>query len=83
VLYTDGVIEAMNASGDEYGQDRFLNLLQTGAAARPDDLIQTILTDIKDFTRGHPQHDDITLVTIRRVREGVEAQPVEGQRQTG
>jgi sigma-B regulation protein RsbU (phosphoserine phosphatase) len=83
VLYTDGVIEAMNAAGEEYGQDRFLNLLQAKSVPSAQEVIQMILGDINDFTHGIPQHDDITLVAIRRRREAEVIEAPVGQRQTG
>lgn len=83
VLYTDGVIEAMNERGEEYGQERFFGVLQTAAAEGASALIQTLLADITDFTRGIPQHDDITLVTLRRRRSARVLEAPVLERQTG
>jgi sigma-B regulation protein RsbU (phosphoserine phosphatase) len=69
VLYTDGVVEAMNEAGDEYGQERFHNVIQCGADGRASEFIDALLADIQDFTHGIPQHDDITIVTLRRQGE--------------
>jgi sigma-B regulation protein RsbU (phosphoserine phosphatase) len=67
VLYTDGVVEAMNGEGEEYGQERFFSVLQRGATAPADSLIDDLLGDIEEFTGGIPQHDDITLIALRRL----------------
>jgi sigma-B regulation protein RsbU (phosphoserine phosphatase) len=83
VLYTDGVIEAMNEDSEEYGQERFLNLLQRSPATGADPLIERLLADIQDFTHGIPQHDDITLVALRRVTQAAESEDPVRQTQTG
>lgn len=65
LLYTDGVPEAMNASAEEYGLDRFHNVLLKHAEEPSETVVTSLLEDILRFTRGIPQHDDITLVVIR------------------
>lgn len=65
VMYTDGVIEAMDAAENEYGQQRFFNLIAANHGHTPQEIIETTLADIGTFTKGHPQHDDITMVAIR------------------
>lgn len=65
LLYTDGVSEAMNGSGEEYGLDRFSEVLKGCRGAVPGAMIDTILDDIRSFTAGIAQHDDITLVVLR------------------
>jgi len=65
VLYTDGVIEAMDERGQEYGQERFLEMLRTHADAPAEDLLHTLVTDVRHFARGGRQSDDITLVVLK------------------
>jgi sigma-B regulation protein RsbU (phosphoserine phosphatase) len=76
MLYTDGVVEAMNPTQDEYGQQRFHDVLLQSRHQHPDNVIQTLLTDIEKFTMGHPQHDDITVVSLRMVGSTADFQPV-------
>ena len=64
-LYTDGVVEAMDAEEEEYGQKRFFDFLASHRALPPQEIIEKCLADIREFTRGHPQHDDITMISIR------------------
>lgn len=66
VLYTDGVVEAMNVASEEYGAERFLACLQRHAHQTCDKLIDALSRDINRFSGGIAQHDDITLVVIRR-----------------
>jgi sigma-B regulation protein RsbU (phosphoserine phosphatase) len=65
VLYTDGVVEAMDQRTNEYGQRRFFDFLSTHRELSPKEMIESAVGDIRVFTHGLPQHDDITLVAIR------------------
>jgi sigma-B regulation protein RsbU (phosphoserine phosphatase) len=46
VIFTDGVVEAVNGRDEEYGEQRVLNVLQAGVAATPDELLRRILSDL-------------------------------------
>jgi len=67
VLYTDGVNEAQNASGEEYGIDRLTRHLALNPALKTSDLIGACLRDLRAFRSGAPQGDDVTLMAVRRV----------------
>ena len=64
VLFSDGVSEAMNANGEEYGDDRLLECLTgaTGSACEP--CLQEIFASVERFTAGAPQHDDVTAMVV-------------------
>jgi serine phosphatase RsbU (regulator of sigma subunit) len=66
VLYTDGVTEAFNDRGDEFGERRLVDSLRRHRAHRPQALLDAILADVNQFS-PHEQHDDITLVVARCV----------------
>ncbi len=62
-LYTDGVTEARNKKGQEYGYDGIkLSLQNPQSCAKA--YTQAILDDLKTFTKDAPQHDDITALTL-------------------
>ena len=61
ILYTDGIVEAMNGREELYGYERFEKLLRNGPAD-PEALKTAIITDVNKFTGLSPQHDDMTLV---------------------
>src|SRR5206468_51657 len=68
VLYTDGAVEAADPSGQEFGLDRLVRFLQPRSDM--DDLstlIDDTLAEVRGWTRGSPQQDDITLVIARAV----------------
>lgn len=65
VIYTDGITEAMNKAGDQYGNDRLIEFIKTNSELHPDEFTSKIDADINRFTSGAPQYDDITLVVIK------------------
>jgi serine phosphatase RsbU (regulator of sigma subunit) len=65
VLYTDGVVEAINAAGEMYGFDRFLETVGSGRHLSADALLETLLEDVSRFAGGAEQHDDITVVVAK------------------
>ena len=64
VIFSDGVSEAMNAAGEEYGDERLLECLagMSGTGCQP--RLQEIFTAVEQFTAGAPQHDDITAMVV-------------------
>lgn len=65
LLYTDGVVESLNPSSDEYGRERLIELLGKTQARSAEDLIRRLEEDVRKFAKGTQQHDDITLVALR------------------
>jgi sigma-B regulation protein RsbU (phosphoserine phosphatase) len=65
VIFTDGVIEAMNARDEEYGEQRLLHVLQGGVGATPDELLRRIMSDLDAFVGLTPQHDDVTCMLVK------------------
>ncbi|HHE54970.1 MAG TPA: HAMP domain-containing protein [Caldithrix abyssi] len=65
VLYTDGVTEAMNRKRELFREERFLNTIRRNAHLSVAEFIKTINKELKEFTGGAPQNDDITVVAIR------------------
>jgi sigma-B regulation protein RsbU (phosphoserine phosphatase) len=61
ILYTDGIVEAMNAREELYGYERFDACLRKSPPG-PDPLQAAIIEDVNRFTGLSPQHDDMTLV---------------------
>lgn len=65
MMYTDGVVEAMDEAGEEYGDDRFYSFVKDHARMRSKDLVQAVVRDLDAHKGEADQHDDITLVTFR------------------
>ena len=66
LLYTDGVTEAMRDGDQEFGVDRLEQAFARCAGHSATDTVNDILAAVDRFTQGAAQHDDITLVAIRK-----------------
>lgn len=67
VLYTDGITEATNEAGEEYGRDRFAELVLEGIHLSAKDLIEFIRKDLTKFTGQKFLDDDGTLFIVKAV----------------
>lgn len=65
VMTTDGVDEAMNPEGELYGGERVREFVKKGPA-EAEQLGKLLLEDVRRHARGHPQSDDITIMTFGR-----------------
>ena len=65
VLYTDGITEAANEDGDEYGKDRFAKRVLDGMNLSAKEMIEFIRQDIAVFTKRTALDDDATLFIIK------------------
>ncbi len=64
-LYSDGVTEAADRTGEFYGLSRLKTAIRGLGRGSAQDHLDTILGDIRAFSGEAPQHDDITLVVMR------------------
>jgi sigma-B regulation protein RsbU (phosphoserine phosphatase) len=62
---TDGVTEAINPSGEQFGWQRLAQSVSQGGRSSARDLVRRVRQDLEKFTQGQPQDDDITLVVCR------------------
>jgi phosphoserine phosphatase RsbU/P len=67
VLYTDGVTEALNTDGDEFGLDRMIQSVRASATDGAQTIVKRIIEEVRNFTGSVPQNDDITLIAIRKI----------------
>jgi serine phosphatase RsbU (regulator of sigma subunit)/anti-sigma regulatory factor (Ser/Thr protein kinase)/transposase len=65
VIYTDGITEAMDPARNQYGMERFLRFIKDNSSLTPDEFAEKLDEDVREFTRGAEQNDDITLVAIK------------------
>ena len=65
-LYTDGLTEAQNARGEEYGEERLRDVLGGKTGLSPVQLADMALKDLKAFCRDTPRRDDLTVMVLRR-----------------
>ena len=65
VAYTDGVTEALNPEGEEFGEARLHSIIAGGAQLSAHGLTMRIVETVREFCRDTPQHDDLTLVVMK------------------
>jgi sigma-B regulation protein RsbU (phosphoserine phosphatase) len=65
VIFSDGVSEALNNAGEEFGDARLLAVCSTAAELTAQSLVGEILAAVRQFTLGAAQSDDITVMVIR------------------
>lgn len=65
VAYTDGITEAENPSGEQWGQDELESLLRSCARKNPEQIVREILDQISEFSKNDKQKDDTTLMVVR------------------
>jgi len=63
-LYTDGITEAWNAAGAEFGEQRLLEALRRHRGLSAEAALQAVVDEVRRFSSGE-QHDDITLIVAR------------------
>ena len=67
ILYTDGVTEALDNNGMEYGMDKVQQAIRASAPLGAPAIIKRLTDDLRNFVGNYPQNDDITLIAIRRI----------------
>jgi sigma-B regulation protein RsbU (phosphoserine phosphatase) len=63
ILYTDGVTEACDPEGQEFGEERLLGILEAGRALRAGELQEKVLRAVAEFSHV-PWTDDATLLVL-------------------
>jgi hypothetical protein len=72
-IYTDGVVEALNETGEEYGEDRLAGLLAALGANSAAASLRQIFESVDRFAGATPQYDDITCLVLRVAAAAVSA----------
>jgi sigma-B regulation protein RsbU (phosphoserine phosphatase) len=65
VSFSDGVTEAMNMEGEEFGDDHLVDLVQSYRDKTPEALLEALMADVRTFCGEATQSDDITVVLVR------------------
>ncbi len=66
LLYTDGIIEAMDDVKNEYGFTRLEDFLYKNTSSTPSDLLDGLIKDVNKFSDGAEQVDDISILVLSR-----------------
>ena len=65
VLYTDGITEAKNLELEDFGEEKFENVLLNHSGKNVDEISNEVIKEITLFSKQGTQHDDITLVILK------------------
>lgn len=66
VIFTDGVVEAVNRKDEEYSEPRLIQLVDRESGAAPAELLRSLMADLDRHVGNTPQHDDITCLLLKR-----------------
>ncbi len=69
-IFTDGVVEAENVAGEEFGEGRMQAALRSVPGGTANQVIRQLMLNIEAFVGTAPQHDDITCLLLRVVADG-------------
>ena len=64
MLYTDGVTESVNDAGEEFGEERLIEVLRRDRGRSSQGLISSVVDQVRKF-HPHEQQDDITLIVAK------------------
>ena len=67
LLYSDGVTEADNLEEEEFGMDRTIDVLRAHRDEPAAAIVDHMFHAIDGFAGAAPQHDDITLMALKRI----------------
>jgi serine phosphatase RsbU (regulator of sigma subunit) len=65
IIFSDGVSEALNSAGEEFGDDRLQAVVQPVRQQPAAEIVDRVVAAVREFTRGAPQSDDITAMAVR------------------
>ncbi len=67
VIFSDGVTEAMNPSAEQFGRERLCSVIAESRRAGASVILEKILDAVRLHAGTAPQHDDVTIVVVRRM----------------
>jgi sigma-B regulation protein RsbU (phosphoserine phosphatase) len=65
IIFTDGLVEAVNAKDEEFDEARMLIALERGVGSTPQELLTSLMADLDLFVGSTPQHDDVTCLLLK------------------
>jgi serine phosphatase RsbU (regulator of sigma subunit) len=70
LIFSDGISEALNAAGEEFGDDRILECLKCHAQGSVNHMLECLVQTVKAFASDTVQSDDMTAVVVRYCGQG-------------
>jgi sigma-B regulation protein RsbU (phosphoserine phosphatase) len=69
LIYSDGIPEAMNHRMEEFGDEKLIDLVSRNRQDSSSVLIERVITEVEDHCGNAPQHDDMTMVILSRIKK--------------
>jgi sigma-B regulation protein RsbU (phosphoserine phosphatase) len=66
IAFTDGIPEASNQNGEQFGDERLERFVITNREQPPEQLTNSIMNEVNEFIKDNPRSDDITMMILRR-----------------
>jgi serine phosphatase RsbU (regulator of sigma subunit) len=66
IQFTDGVNEAQNSSGEQFGMKRLLKLIENSCQEPPENMVAKVQKEVEEFTGVSEQFDDITFLVMKK-----------------
>jgi sigma-B regulation protein RsbU (phosphoserine phosphatase) len=64
VAFTDGVTEALNTDGEDFGEERLKQLLRGAVGVPAEEIASRLANRMREWIGGAEQHDDLTFVVV-------------------
>jgi len=65
LIYTDGVLEAMDKDGEQFGEERLCKVLNSCDERQPDQVKRDVVSALRTHTGGPLNHDDVTIMVLQ------------------
>jgi len=65
IIFTDGLVEAVNAHDEEFDEPRLLSVLEANVSSTPQELLERLMASLDLFVGATPQHDDVTCLLVK------------------
>lgn len=65
IMYTDGISEARNTGNKEFTEERILEIGKKNRDLDAQKLAERLVEEVVNFSKGMPQHDDMTVITLK------------------
>jgi serine phosphatase RsbU (regulator of sigma subunit) len=65
IIFTDGLVEAVNAHDEEFDEPRLLSALEANLSTTPKELLDRLMASLDLYVGSTPQHDDVTCLLVK------------------
>jgi serine phosphatase RsbU (regulator of sigma subunit) len=65
IIFTDGLVEAVNANDEEFDEPRLLSVLEANVSSTPKELLDRLMACLDLYVGATPQHDDVTCLLVK------------------